>query len=389
MKNAARFLLAASLITSLAGCGDDSSGGSSTAARYYPSQADKFDAGTGDNAAENAVAITTDTSYNKTLFPAGDTDWTSVTLNAGTTYEISANKLCATCDTRIYLYEEVEGAYVLRKENNDNIYLDSAVEFTPTETKEYFIQVTAYDNVYGIASYILNVHTFVDADEDEYSSFYDCNDNDDSIYPTATEVREDGIDQDCNGSDLIKDTTADAFENDDSKEKASGLPFLKYGHDEAVFIFQQHANDVHTLHNLFDEDWYKVTVPAHGGIKFSSEYGTQSLNYIYSIYKADGVNGAEHDEGLIINDSDNEETYYIRVDVKTDSEVNTGFYMPFAYFLGYDKDQDGYLSMDWDENRDCNDNNASINPGADETDGDSIDSNCDGEDNAPEVVPAT
>jgi hypothetical protein len=40
-----------------------------------------------------------------------------------------------------------------------------------------------------------------------------------------------------------------------------------------------------------------------------------------------------------------------------------------------DDDQDGFSTED-----DCNDADAAINPGADETPGDDVDSNCDGED---------
>lgn len=42
----------------------------------------------------------------------------------------------------------------------------------------------------------------VDADGDGYAAPEDCNDNSPSVYPGATEVKRDGVDQDCNGYDL-------------------------------------------------------------------------------------------------------------------------------------------------------------------------------------------
>ena len=55
----------------------------------------------------------------------------------------------------------------------------------------------------------------IDNDNDGYPSDMECNDNDATIYPGAAEVCGDGIDQDCNGSDLLcTDNDGDGFPED-------------------------------------------------------------------------------------------------------------------------------------------------------------------------------
>ncbi len=63
---------------------------------------------------------------------------------------------------------------------------------------------------YGVSAYALSAHTFTDADNDGASTYYDCNDNDPTIYTWAEEIAGDGISQNCSGIDQLLTSTADA-----------------------------------------------------------------------------------------------------------------------------------------------------------------------------------
>lgn len=375
MNKTLKFLSGLIFVSSLAACGSSSSKDSPTV-QIYPEARDTAESGDGDNTEQNATPITLNTSYTKTLFPVLDVDWVSVELQAGIEYEFSANKLCATCDTKIYVYqadEESESGYIELSSNDDFIELDSAIVYTPVETATYLVKVIPYDEDMGISTYTLNVHEFIDEDGDNYSSFYDCNDDDNTIAPRAEELAEDGVDQDCNGSDLIADDSEDAFESDNTSEQASEIAFLEYGYTEAVFIFQQFANEVHTIHDADDIDWIKFDLPAYSAADVYIDY--TNFNGLITIFESDAETEVANGFDTVLNNTAVSKTFYIKLESDGGS---IGYYLPTAIFYGYDKDQDGFYTMQWSGGRDCNDDNFEINPQAADLAGDGIDSNCDG-----------
>ncbi|MGM0454198.1 MAG: MopE-related protein, partial [Thermodesulfobacteriota bacterium] len=175
----------------------------------------------------------------------------------------------------------------------------------------------------------------IDDDGDGYTENEgDCNDSDASIHPGATEICGDGIDQDCDGSDLIceqgEDVTLSWSRPDDDRVAGYNIYVGKTGTD-----FKSSPN---TSIDSPDTTDYVIS-----DLEAGAEYSFCATSY-----------------DSIGNESDFSET--ITYVVQSSSDV--------------DADGDGYTENEGD----CNDNDASIHPGATEVCGDGIDQDCDGQD---------
>jgi hypothetical protein len=178
-----------------------------------------------------------------------------------------------------------------------------------------------------------------DAPADHVGDSTDCDDADATVYPGAPEVAYDGIDQDCNGSDLC-DADADGFDAEDC------------GGDD--------CDDEDADINIdAAETWYDgVDQDCDDGDDYDADL--------------DGYSSASHG-GDDCDDAD-AETYPGAPDEPYDGEIND-----CDDADEYDADGDGFDSAAHG-GEDCDDANSDVNPDAGETWYDGADQDCDGND---------
>jgi hypothetical protein len=212
------------------------------------------------------------------------------------------------------------------------------VTFTPTDWGNRSVSVIVEDSISGGRVEIpITAMVQLDADGDGFGSTTsggdDCDDDDATVNPDATDEWYDGIDSDCDGAnDMDQDGDGVEVDQDCDDEDATVYP----GADDA---------------------WYD---------------GVDSDCAGDNDYDADG-DGYESQADGDGDDCDD-----------TDADINPGAdFVPYDGVdedcSGYDNDadRDGYDSEDYGGD-DCDDDDADVNPGADEIWYDGEDQNCDG-----------
>ncbi len=224
-----------------------------------------------------------------------------------------------------------------------------------------------------------------------YSEFDDdCDDSDPDIYPGATEVPYDSVDQDCDGSDLC-DVDKDGFDAEvsDGPDCNDQDPYV---HPNAIEIWYDgvdqdcdQASDNDAEQDGFDSKTYGGTDcddaddakypgapddPYDGVIHDCDE--TDEFDGDADGHKSDQHGGDDCDDASSDIHPGATEFWYDGVDQDCDQASD------------YDADRDLYDSKSYD-GLDCDDGRAEINPGAEEIWGDGIDQDCDGLDVQPEA----
>ncbi|MDX9787859.1 MAG: MopE-related protein [Desulfobacterales bacterium] len=234
----------------------------------------------------------------------------------------------------------------------------------------------------------------VDDDGDGFTENQgDCNDADASVHPGAMEICGDGIDQDCNGSDLI---CPEDIDND-------GDGFTKNQGDCNDADASVHPGAMEICGDGIDQDCDGSDLPCPEDIDNDGDGFTENQGDCNdadaSIHPGaveicgDGIDQDCNGSDLICpEDIDNDGDGF--TENQGDCNDNNASIHPGAVEIcgdGIDQDCNGRdlicpedIDNDGDgftENQgDCNDNNASIHPGAVEICGDGIDQDCNGRD---------
>ncbi len=251
-----------------------------------------------------------------------------------------------------------------------------------------------YGDVVGTTDDLLDdPSAHCDNDQDGYVDDQDCDDEDASIYPGADEILDDGIDQDCDGSDQTSDTKDGEEEDNDGDGYTTDEGDCDDNDASVNPGATETCNDKDDdCDGQTDEDLTESTYYADND---GDGYGDESAavtecaqpdDYVTTGGDCDDADSAVNPgEAELCDDGADNDCDGLSDDADDDCACDPTIYYPDSDADGYG-DADSSLAVEAcetpsgyiDNNEDCDDGDSAINPEATETCGDGVDNDCDG-----------